>query len=176
MFKATTICAVKKDNIVAIAGDGQVTMGTTVMKGNAMKIRRMYKDTVLAGFAGASADAFTLFEKFESKLDEFSGDLVRGAVELAREWRTDRMLRRLEALLLVANKSKMLLISGTGDVIEPDNDVLAIGSGGMYAKAAAVALAENTSLSADVIARKALEIAADICIYTNKNISVEVLR
>lgn len=164
-----------RGNKMAIAGDGQVSMGNTVLKGNAVKVRRLYNDKVISGFAGATADAFTLFEKFEEKLEEFNGDIVRGAVELARDWRTDRILRRLEALMLVANEKKMLLLSGTGDVIEPDKGVLAIGSGGEYAKAAALALLENTDLPADEIAKKALEIAADICIYTNCSIRLEVL-
>lgn len=175
MFRSTTICAVKRDNRVAVAGDGQVTMGATVVKNGAMKIRKLHKGSVISGFAGATADAFTLFEKFEGKLEEYNGDITRSAVELARDWRTDRVLRRLEALLLVANRERILLISGSGDVIEPDDDVLTIGSGGMYAKAAASALLKNTTLSAEAIAKQALEIAADICVYTNKNITVEVL-
>ena len=175
MFRSTTICAVKRDNRVAVAGDGQVTLGATVVKNGAMKIRKLHKGSVISGFAGATADAFTLFEKFQGKLEEYNGDITRSAVELARDWRTDRILRRLEALLLVANREKILLISGSGDVIEPDDDVLTIGSGGMYAKAAASALLKNTTLSAEAIARQALEIAADICVYTNKNITVEVL-
>lgn len=175
MFRGTTICAVKRGDSVAVAGDGQVSMGDTVVKGNAVKVRKFYKQSVISGFAGATADAFTLFEKFEGKLEEYSGDLVRAAVELAREWRTDRVLRRLEALLLVANKEKLLLISGTGDVVEPENEVLAIGSGGNYAKAAALALVKNTELNASDIAKNALEIAADICVYTNSHITVEVL-
>ncbi len=175
MFKGTTICAVYKDGITAIAGDGQVTLGDTVMKANACKLRKLYNGNVISGFAGSTADAFTLFEKFEKKLGEYSGDLVRGAVELAREWRTDKMLKNLQALLIVASKDRMLLISGTGDVIESDNNILAIGSGGQYAKAAAIALSENTDLTAKEIAMKALEIAATICIYTNNNISLEVI-
>jgi ATP-dependent HslUV protease subunit HslV len=175
-IKATTIVAVKYNNHVALAGDGQVTMGDTVMKGSARKVRRLYNDQVLAGFAGTSADAFTLFEKFEGKLEEYHGNLERAAVELAKEWRTDKMLRKLEALLIVADKNKLLLISGTGDVIEPDDEVLTIGSGGPYAKAAARALLDsNQDLSAKEIAQKALKIAADICIYTNDNISIEEL-
>ncbi len=175
-IKATTIVAVKYNNHVALAGDGQVTMGDTVMKGSARKVRRLYNDQVLAGFAGTSADAFTLFEKFEGKLEEYHGNLERAAVELAKEWRTDKMLRKLEALLIVADKNKLLLISGTGDVIEPDDEVLTIGSGGPYAKAAARALLDNNQdLSAKEIAQKALKIAADICIYTNDNISIEEL-
>lgn len=175
MFHATTICAVKRGNSVAVAGDGQVSMGDTIVKGNAVKVRKFYKDSVICGFAGATADAFTLFEKFEGKLEAFGGDIMRAAVELAREWRTDRVLRRLEALLLVANKEKFFLISGNGDVIEPDTPVLAIGSGGNYAKSAALALVENTDMSAKEIAAKALKIAADICVYTNHSITVEEL-
>jgi ATP-dependent HslUV protease subunit HslV len=175
-IKATTIVAVKYKSNVALAGDGQVTMGDTVMKSSARKVRRLYNEEVLAGFAGTSADAFTLFEKFEGKLEEYHGNLERAAVELAKEWRTDKMLRKLEALLLVADKNKILLISGTGDVIEPDDEIMAIGSGGAYAKAAARALLENNNdLSARDIAEKSLNIAADICIYTNNNIVVEDL-
>ncbi|MGM0414921.1 MAG: ATP-dependent protease subunit HslV [Bacillota bacterium] len=175
-FSATTIIAVKYKSEVAIAGDGQVTMGDTVMKAGARKIRRLYNNSILAGFAGTSADAFTLFEKFEGKLQQYHGQLERSAVEMAKEWRTDKMLRKLEALLIVANHEKLLLISGTGDVIEPDHDFIAIGSGGSYARAATQALmAHNSNLSAAEIAREALEIAADICIYTNKNISVDTL-
>lgn len=175
MFKGTTICAVRKNSKTAIAGDGQVTLGETVMKANAVKIRRLYSGKVISGFAGSTADAFTLFEKFEKRLEEYSGDLVRAAVELAREWRTDRALRNLQALLIVASKDKMLLLSGSGDVIESDNDILAIGSGGQFAKAAALALMQNTELEAEFIAKKSLEIAAEICIYTNNHITVEVL-
>lgn len=175
-IKATTIVAVKYNSEVALAGDGQVTMGDTVMKSSARKVRRLYDEEVLAGFAGTSADAFTLFEKFEGKLEEYHGNLERAAVELAKEWRTDKMLRKLEALLLVADKNKILLISGTGDVIEPDDEIMAIGSGGAYAKAAARALLENNQdLSAKDIAEKSLNIAADICIYTNNSIVVEDL-
>lgn len=175
-IKATTIVAVNYNNEVALAGDGQVTMGDTVMKSTARKVRRLYNDSILAGFAGTSADAFTLFEKFEGKLEEYHGNLERAAVELAKEWRTDKMLRRLEALLLVADTEKLLLISGTGDVIEPDDEVLAIGSGGPYAKAAARALLDNNkNLTAKEIATKAIKIASDICIYTNDNIITEDL-
>ncbi len=175
-IKATTIVAVKYNDQVALAGDGQVTMGDTVMKATARKVRRLYNDEILAGFAGTSADAFTLFEKFEGKLEEYHGNLQRAAVELAKEWRTDKMLRKLEALLLVADKEKLLLISGTGDVIEPDDEILAIGSGGAYAKAAARALIDtNQDLSAKDIATRSLKIAADICIYTNDNIITESL-
>lgn len=174
-IRSTTIIAVKKDGKMAMAGDGQVTMGNTVMKGNAKKVRRMYDNTVLTGFAGATADAFNLFDKFEMKLKEYSGDITRAAVELAKIWRTDKALRQLEALLLVANKDKILLISGTGDVIEPKNDVLAIGSGGNYAYAAALAYIESSNLSAKEIAEKSLKIAGNICIYTNQNLIIEEL-
>lgn len=172
-IRSTTVIAVKKNGKMAMAGDGQVTMGNTVMKGNAKKVRRMYDGKVITGFAGATADAFNLFDKFEMKLKEYSGDITRSAVELAKIWRTDKALRQLEALLLVANADKILLISGTGDVIEPENDVLAIGSGGNYAYAAALAYLESSDLSAREIAEKSLKIAGDICIYTNNNIIVE---
>ncbi|WP_196604751.1 ATP-dependent protease subunit HslV [Pectinatus haikarae] len=177
MFRATTIVAVKKNGTTAIAGDGQVTFGqNTIMKGNARKVRRIYHDKVLAGFAGSVADAFTLFEKFETKLEEFNGSLTRAAVELAKEWRTDRVLRKLEALLLVADANTMLLLSGNGEVIEPDGDVAAIGSGGFYALAAARAMSGHTEMPAADIARESLSIAADICVYTNHNIIVEELK
>ena len=176
-IEATTIVAVKGKNSVAIAGDGQVTMGETVMKAGARKVRRLYRDQVIAGFAGTSADAFTLFEKFEVKLEEFHGNLERAAVELAKEWRTDKMLRKLEALLIVANYEKILLISGNGDVIEPDDNITAIGSGGPYARAAANALVKHSSnLSAREIAHEALQIASEICIYTNDQINVEEIQ
>ena len=175
MFKGTTICAISRNGVTAIAGDGQVTLGDTIMKGNAVKLRKLYKNTIISGFAGSTADAFTLFEKFEKRLEEYAGDLVRSAVELAREWRTDRALRNLQALLIVASEDKMLLLSGNGDVIESDNNILAIGSGGQYAKASAIAMMQNTDLDAKTIAVKSLEIAASICIYTNTNITVEVL-
>lgn len=175
MFQATTIVAVKHKGQVALAGDGQVTMGNTVMKHGAKKVRRIYRGEVLAGFAGAAADAFTLFEKFEGRLEEFHGNLQRAAVELSKEWRSDKVLRRLEALLIVANRDNLLVISGTGDVIEPDTGVVAIGSGGPYALAAATALVDHSELSAKEIARKAIEIAGSICIYTNQNITVEEL-
>lgn len=175
MFQATTIVAVRHKGRVALAGDGQVTMGNTIMKHGAKKVRRIHHEKVLAGFAGAAADAFTLFEKFEGKLEEFHGNIKRAAVELAKEWRTDKVLRKLEALLIVANMENLLVISGTGDVIEPDCGVIAIGSGGPYAQAAALALVENSDLSAVEIAQKALEIAGSICIYTNQNITVEEL-
>lgn len=174
VFHATTIVAVKRGDKVAIAGDGQVTFGSnTVMKQKAKKVRRLYKGKVIAGFAGAVADAFTLFSKFEAKLEEFNGNMMRSAVELAKEWRMDRVLRNLEALLIVADSEHILIISGNGEVIEPDDDVTAIGSGGSYALAAARALVNNTDLSAREVAFKSLEIAADICIYTNKNINIE---
>ena len=171
----TTILAVRKDGSVAMAGDGQVTMGDTVMKGNARKVRRIYSDRILVGFAGATADAFTLFERFEGKLNEFSGDLTRSAVELAKEWRTDRMLRRLEALLLVADKEHMYVVSGTGDVVEPESGAIAIGSGGNFALAAALAYLDADSLTAREIAERSLGIAARICIYTNNELTVEEL-
>lgn len=174
MFHATTIVAVKKEGKVAVAGDGQVTFAqNTIIKKGARKVRRLYKDKVVAGFAGSVADAFTLFEKFEGKLEEYHGNLQRSAVELAKEWRTDKILRRLEALLIVANKDDLLIISGGGEVIEPDDGVAAIGSGGPYALAAARALAKHTPMGAKEIAREALAIAADICVYTNENIIVE---
>ncbi len=174
-IRSTTVIAVRRDGKVALAGDGQVTMGETVMKGNARKVRRIYNGSVLIGFAGATADAFNLFDKFETKLKEYSGDLTRAAVELAKLWRTDKALRQLQALLLVADREKILLISGTGDVIEPEDDVLAIGSGGNYAYAAALAYMENTSLSAAEIALKSLKIAGKICIYTNDSVILEEL-
>ncbi|MCX7943635.1 MAG: ATP-dependent protease subunit HslV [Deltaproteobacteria bacterium] len=171
----TTVLCIKKGEKVVMIGDGQVSMGQTVLKHSAKKVRRLYNGSVLAGFAGSTADAMTLFDKFEAKLKEFKGDIVRSAVELARDWRTDRILRRLEAMLLVANKEKILLISGLGDVIEPDFPVLAIGSGGPYAYAAARALIEYSDLEVEEIANKAMDIAADICVYTNKNRVMEVL-
>jgi ATP-dependent HslUV protease subunit HslV len=174
-FRGTTILSVRKDNQVVIGGDGQVSLGNTVMKGNARKVRRLYYDQVLAGFAGGTADAFTLFERFEAKLEKHQGQLVRSAVELAKDWRTDRMLRRLEALLAVADAEASLIISGNGDVIEPEYGVMAIGSGGDYAKSAALALVENSELSARDIVEKSLGIAAKICIYTNDNLTIETL-
>jgi ATP-dependent HslUV protease subunit HslV len=173
-FHGTTIVCVRRGGNVALGGDGQVTLGTQVMKGNARKVRRLHDGKVLAGFAGGTADAFTLFEYFEAKLVKH-GNLTRAAIELAKDWRTDRMLRRLEALLIVADKTQSFLISGTGDVIEPEHDLLAIGSGGAYAQAAATALIANTELDARAIVTKALEIAADICIYTNREITIEEL-
>jgi ATP-dependent HslUV protease subunit HslV len=168
----TTIIGVKKDGRIAIGGDGQVTLGNSVMKASANKIRRLFDDKVLAGFAGATADAFTLFEKFESKLKDYKGNLKRAAVELAKDWRSDKYLRRLEAMIIVADKDNLLVISGTGDVLEPDDDVIAIGSGGNYALAAAKALLDS-KLSAREIVEKSLSIAAEICIYTNNNIRIE---
>ncbi|MFO8063156.1 MAG: ATP-dependent protease subunit HslV [Spirochaetota bacterium] len=172
---ATTVIAVQKDGKLALAGDGQVTMGETVMKTSARKVRKIYDGKILVGFAGATADAFTLFERFEGKVKEFGGDLTRAAVELAKEWRTDRMLRRLEALLLVGDTERILLISGNGDVIEPDEGAIAIGSGGQYAYAAALALLHGSDLDAAEIARRSMAIASDICIYTNDSIALEEL-
>lgn len=174
-LSGTTVLAVRRDGSVVMGGDGQVTMGETVVKGNARKVRRLYHDKVIAGFAGGTADAFTLFERFEGKLEQHHGNLMRSAVELAKDWRTDRMLRRLEALLLVADESVSLMISGNGDVIEPENDVMAIGSGGAYALAAARALLENTDLDARSIVEKAMGIASSICVYTNADITIEAL-
>jgi ATP-dependent HslUV protease subunit HslV len=174
-IRSTTVIAVRRDAAVAMAGDGQVTMGATVMKTNARKVRRIFDGKVLVGFAGATADAFTLFERFEGKVKEYGGDITRAAVELAKDWRTDRILRRLEALLLVADKKSTFLISGTGDVIEPDEGVIAIGSGGSYAYAAARAYLDASELGAREIAERALRIAAGICIYTNTEINVEEL-
>ena len=176
VFHATTIVAVRHKGKTAIAGDGQVTFGqNTIMKVNARKVRRLYHGKVLSGFAGSVADAFTLFEKFEAKLEEFNGNLMRASVELAKEWRTDRVLRKLEALLLVADKDTLLMLSGSGEVIEPDGAVAAIGSGGFYALSAARAMVKHTDMEAADIAHEALEIAADICVYTNHNIKVEEL-
>lgn len=174
-YRGTTVCSVRRGNQVVMGGDGQVTLGNTVMKANARKVRRLYKNQVIAGFAGATADAFTLFERFEGKLEKHSGNLVRSAVELAKDWRTDRMLRRLEALLAIADKDNSLLISGNGDVIEPENGLIAIGSGGPFAQAAAMAYLNDTELDAESIVRNSLAIAAKICIYTNDNIVVETL-
>ena len=173
-FRGTTIVSVRRDGKVAMAGDGQVSMGNTIMKGNARKVRLLAGGKVIAGFAGGTADAFTLFELFEAKLEQY-GNLTRAAIELAKDWRTDRRLRRLEALLCVANEDASLIISGNGDVIEPEDDLMAIGSGGPYAQAAAKALLENTELGARDIVEKALGIAADICVYTNQNVVVEEL-
>ncbi len=174
-FHGTTILSVRRGNKVVIGGDGQVTLGETVMKGNARKVRRLYHDQVLAGFAGATADAFTLFEYFEGKLEKHSGNLVRAAVELAKDWRTDRTLRRLEALLAVADSESSLIISGIGDVIEPEQGIIAIGSGGNYALSAARALLNNSELDARQIIEKSLTIAGEICIYTNQNFTIEEL-
>ena len=172
-FHGTTIVGVRRGKEVVVGGDGQVTLGNTVMKNNAKKVRRLYKDNVIAGFAGATADAFTLFEKFEGKLEKYSGHLTRSAVELAKDWRTDKILRNLEALLIVADKEVSLLISGNGDVIEPQDSIVAIGSGGSFAQSAAKALYDNTELSAEEIVKKSLNIASDICIYTNSNLTIE---
>ncbi len=171
----TTILAVKDGNKVCIGGDGQVTLGDTVLKASAKKIRRIYKDKVLAGFAGATADAFTLFEKFEKRLEQYNGNIARSAVEMAKEWRSDKVLRRLEALLIVANEEHLFIISGNGDVIEPDDNITAIGSGGTYALSAARALVRNTDLSLSEIVEKSMKIAAEICVYTNEMICVEEL-
>lgn len=174
-FRGTTIVSVRRGNQVAIAGDGQVSMGNTVMKGNAKKVRTLHGGKIIAGFAGGTADAFTLFERFEAKLDKHQGHLTRSAVELAKDWRTDKFLRRLEALLAVADETASLIITGNGDVIEPEDSLIAIGSGGPFAQAAAKALLDNTKLSAAKIAEKALKIAGGICIYTNTNITLETL-
>ncbi|MEZ5453862.1 MAG: ATP-dependent protease subunit HslV [Thiothrix sp.] len=174
-YRGTTILSVRRDGKVVVGGDGQVTLGNTMLKGNARKVRRLYNDKVLAGFAGGTADAFTLFERFESKLQAHNGNLTRAAVELAKDWRTDRMLRRLEALLIVADTTASLLITGNGDVVEQENDLIAIGSGGSFALAGARALLENTELSAREIVEKGLHIAADICIYSNHNLTIEEL-
>ncbi len=172
-FRGTTILSVRRGNHIVIGGDGQVSLGDTVMKGNARKVRRLYKDSILAGFAGGTADAFTLFERFEGKLEKHQGNLMRSAVELAKDWRTDKMLRRLEAMLCVADESASLIISGNGDVIEPEDQIMAIGSGGAYAKSAAKALLDNTDMDARSIVEKSLTIAADICIYTNTALTIE---
>jgi ATP-dependent HslUV protease, peptidase subunit HslV len=172
-YRGTTILSVRRQGKVVVGGDGQVSLGDTIMKGNARKVRRLHHDNVIAGFAGGTADAFTLFERFEGKLEQHRGNLVRAAVELAKDWRTDRILRRLEALLAVADKNTSLIITGNGDVIEPENDVIAIGSGGPFAQAAATALLVNTDLGAREIVEKSLLIAGDICIYTNQNLTLE---
>jgi ATP-dependent HslUV protease, peptidase subunit HslV len=174
-FHGTTIVSVRRGRSVALGGDGQVTLGSVVIKAGARKVRRLYHDRVLAGFAGGTADAFTLFERFEARLEQHSGHLVRAAVELAKDWRTDRMLRRLEAMLAVADRDASLIITGNGDVLEPEHGLIAIGSGGAYAQAAARALQDNTELDAVAIVRKALSIAADICVYTNHQHTVEAL-
>jgi ATP-dependent HslUV protease, peptidase subunit HslV len=175
LLHGTTIVSVRRGSQVAIGGDGQVTLGNIIVKASARKVRRLYKDQILAGFAGATADAFTLFERFESKLEKHQGNLSRAAVELAKDWRTDRILRRLEAMLAVADHEASLLITGTGDVLEPEKGLLAIGSGGAYAQAAAVALLENTDFAPAEIVKRALVIAGDICIYTNQNHIIETL-
>lgn len=174
-MKGTTIISVRKGSEVALAGDGQVTVGNTVLKRKARKIRRLYRDQVLVGFAGTTADAFTLFERFEAKLDQYNGNLTRASVELAKDWRTDRMLRRLEAMMITVDKEHSFILSGTGDVVEPDDGIVAIGSGGAYAQAAAKAMTLHTELSAKEIVSEAMKIAAEICIYTNKEISIEEL-
>jgi ATP-dependent HslUV protease subunit HslV len=174
-YRGTTILSVRRNNQVVIGGDGQVTMGNTIMKANARKVRRLYNDKVIAGFAGGTADAFTLFELFEAKLEKHQGNLTRAAVELAKDWRTDKFLRRLEALLAVADSKVSLIITGNGDVIDPEENIMAIGSGGPFAQSAAKALLHNTKLTAREIVKKSLEIAADVCIYTNHNTVIEEL-
>ncbi|MAZ77465.1 MAG: HslU--HslV peptidase proteolytic subunit [Legionellaceae bacterium] len=174
-YRGTTILSVRRKGKVVIGGDGQVSLGNMVMKGNARKVRRLYEDKVIAGFAGGTADAFTLFERFEGKLQEYHGHLTRAAVELAKDWRTDKMLRRLEALLVVADETASLIITGNGDVIEPEQGIMAIGSGGFYAQSAAKALLENTKMSARDIVEKSLEIAASVCVYTNNHLTIEEL-
>jgi ATP-dependent HslUV protease subunit HslV len=171
----TTIVSVRRGDKVVLGGDGQVSLGNTVMKGNARKVRRLYQNEVIAGFAGGTADAFTLFERFEAQLQKHQGQLVRSAVELAKDWRSDRALRKLEAMLVVANKEASLIITGNGDVVEPEHGLIAIGSGGNYAQAAATALLKNTDLSAEEIVAKSLDIAADICVFTNHNTTIESL-
>jgi len=174
-YHGTTIVSVRRGNQVVIGGDGQVSLGNTIMKGNARKVRRLYKDQIIAGFAGGTADAFTLFERFEAKLELYQGHLTRSAVELAKDWRTDKMLRRLEALLAVADKTTSLIITGNGDVIEPEQNLIAIGSGGPFAQSAAKALMDSTKMGAKSIVEKSLQIAGDICVYTNHNHTIEVL-
>ena len=174
-FHGTTIVSVRRGNQVAIGGDGQVTLGHIVVKATARKVRKLYRDQVLAGFAGATADAFTLFERFEAKLEKHQGHLTRAAIDLTRDWRSDRVLRRLEAMLAVADRGTSLIISGNGDVLEPEHGIVAIGSGGAYAQAAARALLEHTELAADVIVKRSLEIAGDLCIYTNQHHTIEIL-
>ena len=174
-YRGTTILSVRRGSTVVIGGDGQVSLGNTIMKGNAKKVRRLHNDQVIAGFAGGTADAFTLFERFEQKLEQHNGNLTRAAVELAKDWRTDRKLRRLEALLAVANKESSLIITGNGDVIQPEDDLIAIGAGGPYAQSAARALLDNTDLSAKEIVESGLKIAGDICVYTNHTTTIEEL-
>ncbi len=175
-MRGTTILSVRRDDAVVIGGDGQVSLGNTVMKGNAKKVRRLYKDQVIAGFAGGTADAFTLFEKFEAKLEKHQGHLTRAAVELAKDWRTDKILRKLEAMILVADKESSYIITGNGDVVEPQGGVMAISSGGSFAESAARALVGNTELPAKEVVEKSLKIAADICIYTNDNLTIEEIK
>ncbi len=175
-FHGTTILCVRRGNIVAMAGDGQVTLGNVVFKGTARKVRRIYHDKVIVGFAGATADAFTLVERFEGVLEKHSGNLMRAAIELAKQWRTDKALRHLEAMMITADASMTLVLSGNGDVIEPENGIAAIGSGGSYALSAARALAEHTQMDAEAIVRESLKIAGDLCIYTNQNLTVEVIK
>lgn len=172
----TTILCVRRGNVVAMAGDGQVTLGNVVFKGTARKVRRVYHDKVIVGFAGATADAFTLVERFEGVLEKHSGNLMRSAIELAKQWRTDKALRHLEAMMITADATTTLIVSGNGDVIEPENGIAAIGSGGSYALSAARALVEHTTMDAETVARKALKIAGDLCIYTNQNVTVEVIK
>ena len=174
-IKGTTILCVKKDNQISLGGDGQATFGHTVLKKNVSKVKRLYQGKVITGMAGSTADAFTLYEKFEAKLNQFQGQLLRAAVELAREWRTEKMLRKLEAMIIVADKDNIIMIGGNGDVIEPDDDVIAIGSGGSYALSAAKALMKHTELSAEDIVKSSLSIAGDICIYTNQNHIIETI-
>jgi ATP-dependent HslUV protease subunit HslV len=176
LWHGTTILTVRKNGVVAVGGDGQVSIGQTVVKANAKKVRRLSKGDVIGGFAGATADAFTLFERLEAKLEQYPSQLMRAAVELAKDWRTDRYLRRLEAMMIVADAQVSLVLTGTGDVLEPENGIMGIGSGGNYALAAARALLETTDLDAETIVRKALDIAADICVYTNRNVTIETLR
>jgi ATP-dependent HslUV protease subunit HslV len=172
-IKGTTILAIKKDNIITVAGDGQVTLDTTILKHSARKVRRLYNDEVIVGFAGATADAFTLFDRFDQKLEQYNGNLLRAAVELTKDWRTDRVLRHLEALMIAVSREYSLIISGNGDVIESDDDVMAIGSGGAYAQSAARALVRHSNLTASEIAREAMKIASEICIYTNDHVTLE---
>lgn len=172
----TTILSVRRNGMVAVGGDGQVTMGSNIIKSNARKVRRLYNEKVLAGFAGGTADAFTLFERFEAKLENYQGHLMRAAVELAKDWRADRILRKLEAMLVVADTKASLIITGIGDVIEPEDGIMAIGSGGMFAKSAAIALTENSKLDAKSVVEKSLKVAAEICVYTNLNFTIETLK
>ena len=174
-YHGTTIVSVRRGNLVAVGGDGQVTLGNTIVKGSARKVRKLYNGKVLAGFAGATADAFTLFERFEAKLEKHNGHLTRAAIDLTKDWRTDRVLRRLEAMLAVADHTASLIITGNGDVLEPEHGLIAIGSGGAFAQSAALALLHNTELAPEVIVKKSLEIAGDICIYTNQNHTIETL-